>query len=99
TTDWFRLRIRDRQVDRELAALTRLAMNPDFSVVLLHDSVDRRETEAGSLALTLGGEEWLKDVSLGLFCHPMTSVSDGVGSVFARPDFKMRSELIFAQVV
>src|SRR6185437_16429434 len=50
-----------RQVDRELRALARLAVDENEAAGLLDDAIDRGEAEPGAAADFLGREEWLEN--------------------------------------
>src|SRR5258705_24869 len=64
-----------RQVDLERRAEARFKIDPDESAALSHDAVDGRETEPGTLADFLGGEEGLEDPRLGCLVHPAAGVA------------------------
>ena len=64
------------QVNLEGRALSRLAVNIDEAVVLLHDAVHRGKAHAGTLSNLLGGEKGLKDLLTGLFVHAAAIVAD-----------------------
>src|SRR2546430_10759197 len=52
--------LRDREVDAEAGALPRRRVHFDAGAVLLHQSIDRREAQAGPPPRRLGGEERLE---------------------------------------
>src|SRR5437867_2625427 len=51
-----------RQVNLERSTAPRLAVEPDVSVALLDDSIDRGESQPCPKARPFGGEEGLKDM-------------------------------------
>src|SRR5690606_20787137 len=55
-----RVLFRARQQDRDLRALARSAAQPHVTSALLHDAVDRRQTEARPLTRRLRREERLE---------------------------------------
>src|SRR5215510_11303135 len=56
-----------RKVDGESGPRTGLALYLDAAVVLAHDAIDGRESQAGSLARWLGGEKGLEDLAFQAF--------------------------------
>src|SRR3989454_791412 len=65
------------EVDLERRPVAGFAVHPDVAVALFHDAVHRSETEPGSFALLLGGEEGLEDVALRLGVHAGARVGNG----------------------
>src|SRR5207247_501558 len=57
------------QIDVEGGSFSQLAIDPDASFTLLHNSVDCRKAQARSFAKLLRGEEWLEDLFLRLAVH------------------------------
>ena len=52
------------------------ALEVDGAVHLLHDAVDRRQTQTGSAADVLGGEERFERAAARLGVHPVAGVAD-----------------------
>ena len=73
-----------RQVNLERRAAPWFAVDPDVSVALLDDPIDRREPQPCPVAWPFGGEEGLKDVGLGLRGHADPGVTDRQHHVRAR---------------
>ena len=65
---WYAFDARERDLKRR--ALSELGVDPDVPSALLHDTVDRRQAEAGMCRLVFGREEWLKNVLLYLLIDP-----------------------------
>src|ERR1051325_1070728 len=72
-----------RQIDVECSSLSRLTIDPDASLTLLYDPVDRGKAQTGSFAKLLGGEERLEDLFLRLAVHSAAVVRDGEHHIMA----------------
>ena len=66
-----------RQVDFEYGAHRQFAVYPDESFVLLHDSIDRCQSESRAFAQRLSGIEGLEDVGQMFGKNSGTIVADG----------------------
>src|SRR5947207_7188718 len=55
-----------RKINIEACAATELALDCDVSAALLHDAIDRGQSEPRPLPLLLGSEERLENARLGL---------------------------------
>src|SRR5439155_12013232 len=75
-----------RQVDREDAARSQRALDPDISAALTDDAVDRRQTESRPLAQRLRREEGLEDAGTSLRVHADARVPDRERHVRAGTD-------------
>src|SRR5882724_11099808 len=58
-----------RKINLESGTFAEFAVHPDESAALLYYTVYRRQTQTGSLALFLGGEKRLENVSLSFRVH------------------------------
>ena len=65
-----------RQVDLKCGAHAGFTMNGNGAAGLLHDPIHGEQAQTCSLALLLGGEEWLKDVGLYLWRNSASGVAD-----------------------
>jgi hypothetical protein len=65
------------QVDVEARSLRNAALYGDLAAVLGYDAVDHRETEAGTFANWLCGEERLEDALHRRFVHTAAGIAHG----------------------
>src|SRR5438105_246175 len=86
-----------RQKNFHRRAHSRLAVDPDAAVILLHDSVHGRKSEPGSLAELLRRKEGLKNTALDLPCHSYTTVADVEHDVVSWCKFKILRCRTFVQ--
>src|SRR5215468_4125695 len=78
-----------RQVDAEPRALTEFAACEDVASALLHNSVHRRQSEAGTFALFLGGEKRLEDSRLSFPIHSNAGIRYREHHIRSRLDQRM----------
>ncbi len=92
-----RLLVQGRDENFEGCASTRLAFKIYEAAVVLHYSVDHRQSQSGSFAWLLSGKEGLENMVLDVLGHPLTGVGNGERNVIAVSRHEMRSTVFFIQ--
>ena len=64
------------QVDLEIGAIAGFTLRENVTATLLHDSVDRRKSQAGAFPLFLGGKEWFENSRLGFLVHASAGIQN-----------------------
>src|ERR1700675_4993285 len=64
------------EINRKNAAFARFTVNPDESVALLHNSVDRRQTQPRSFSGLFGRIERFENMNLSLGVHADACIAD-----------------------
>ena len=73
-------------------------LNDDFAAALLDNAIAGGESQAGSFALLLGGEERFKQVGLYFVIHAGAGIADGERGVVARRGRQMLFRVCLIQV-
>src|SRR5262249_15153963 len=73
-----------RQVDLEHGSEPRLTVNPNVAAALFHNTVDRRQSQAGSFTYFFRRKEGLEDSRLRLLVHAASGIADRQHDVFSR---------------
>src|SRR5215469_2120491 len=69
--------VHSRQIDLKCAALSGLAVNPDITAALFHDSVDGRKSKPSAAAALFSGEKRFENVRHSLLVHAHTGIGNG----------------------
>src|SRR5579864_1383785 len=72
------------KINLENAAFARFTVNPDKSVTLLHDSVDRRQTQPRTFSSFFGRIERFEDMNLSRGVHADACIADRQQKVLPR---------------
>ncbi len=82
-----------RKVKMKYGPFARFAVNRDGTIVVFHDSMHHRKTQASAFSWGVGGEEWLKDALQGERIHAASAITDGEAQIIALFHFGLRGQI------
>src|SRR6516164_8122655 len=72
-------------------------LDVDMAVMLFHDAVHSRQSQASTFALPLGCEEGIKHLSLGVRVHSAPRVVNTQHHITAWPDSQVPASILFVK--